>query len=111
MSDLLSRLSAKLVTFVHLKTKFHRFYVLVPFTNFSAVATMLPIMAKLNAILRSEWVSTWEYLHSLGKELKVMMILPLKNIFYSAIIRLILEISQFLLPTTTILKLRLWRVF
>ena len=28
MSDLFSRLSAKLVTFLHLKTKFHRFYVL-----------------------------------------------------------------------------------
>ena len=49
------------------------------------VATIVPIMAKLNAILRSEYVNTWEFLHSLGKDLKVMMILPLKSIFYSGI--------------------------
>ena len=29
--------------------------------------------------------NTWEFLHSLGKELKVMMILSLKNTLYSAI--------------------------
>ena len=51
--------------------------------NFNVVAAMLPIMAKLNAILRSECVNTWEFLHSLGQELNVMMILPFKNIFYS----------------------------
>ena len=39
--------------------------------------------------LRSECANTWEFLHSLGKELKVMMIPPLKNIFYSAITHLI----------------------
>ena len=54
MSDLFSRLSAKLVTFLHLKTKFHRFYILALFTNLSAVVAMLPIMAKLNVILRSD---------------------------------------------------------
>ena len=70
MSDLFSRLSAKLVTFLHLKTKFHRFYILALFTNFSAVAAMLPIMAKLNIILRSECVNTWEFLHSLGERVK-----------------------------------------
>ena len=43
---------------------------------------------------------------ALLKELKVMMILPLKNIFYSAITHLILKISQFLQPTTTTLKSR-----
>ena len=67
----------KISNFLHFKTKFHRLYVLVLFTNFSAVAAMLPIMAKLNIILRSECVNTWEFLHSLGKELKMMMILPL----------------------------------
>ena len=46
----------------------------------------------------------WEFLHSLGKELKVMMIPPLKDIFYSAITHLILKISQFLQPTTMTLK-------
>ena len=39
-------------------------------------------MAKLNVILRSECVNTWRFLHSLGKELKVIMIIPLKNIFF-----------------------------
>ena len=94
------------ITFLYLKTKFHRSYVLTLFTTFSVVASMLPIIEKLIVILTSEYVTTWEFLHSLGKELKVMTILPLKNIFYSVIIHLILKIFQFLLPTTTTLKLR-----
>ena len=73
------------------KTKRY-FNVLALFTNFSVVAAMLPIMAKLSVILRSECANTWEFLHSLGKELKVMMIPPLKNIFYSAITHLNLKI-------------------
>ena len=77
---------------------------MVLFTNFSVVAAMLPIMAKRNVILRSECVNSWEFLYSLGKELKVMMIWPLKIIFYSAITQPILKISQFLLPTTPTLK-------
>ena len=75
------------------------------FTNFSVVAAMLPNMTKLNAILWPQCVNTWEFLHSLGKELKVMMILPLTDIFYSAIAHLILKISQFLLPTAATLKI------
>ena len=74
MSNLFSRLSAKLVTFSQLKTKFYRSCILALFTNFSAVAAMLPIMAKLSVILKSECVNTWEFLHSLGKELKEMII-------------------------------------
>ena len=66
--------------------------------NFNVVAAMLPVMAKLNALLRSECVKTWEFLHSLGQELNVMMILPFKNIFYSTNTYLILKISQFSLP-------------
>ena len=66
--------------------------------NFNVVAAMLPIMAKLNALQRSECVNTWEFLHSLGQELNVMMILPFKNIFYSTNTYLILKISQFSLP-------------
>ena len=58
MSDFFSRLSAKLVTFLHLKIKFHRFFVLALCTNFSAVAAMLPNMSKLNVILRSKCVNT-----------------------------------------------------
>ena len=57
-------------------------------------------------LVKSECVNTCEFLHSLGKELKVTMILPLKNVFYSAITHLILDISQFLQPTTTTLKSR-----
>ena len=33
------------------------------------------------SILGSECVSNWEFLHSLGKELMVMIILPWKNMF------------------------------
>ena len=62
MPDLFSRLSTKLVTFLHLKTKHYRFYVLVLPINFSAVAAMLPIMGKLNVILRSLCVNTYEFL-------------------------------------------------
>ena len=68
MSNLFSRLSAKLATILHFKTKFHRSCVLALFTNFSVVAAMLPIMAKLSVILKSECVNTWEFLHSLGNE-------------------------------------------
>ena len=44
---------------------------------------MLSLMVKLSIILRPECVNTWEYLHSLGKELKIMMILPLKDISHT----------------------------
>ena len=57
---------------------------------------MLPIIKKIRVILKSKCVNTWEFLQSLGRELKVMMIMPLKKIFYSAITHLILKISQFL---------------
>ena len=83
----------KLSIFLHLKTEFHCFYVMSVFRNFSVVAAMLPVTAKLNVILRSEWWNTWELRHSLEKELKVMTIAPLKNILYSAITRLILNFS------------------
>ena len=83
----------KLSIFLHLKTEFHCFYVMSVFRNVSVVAAMLPVTAKLNVLLRSEWWNTWELRHSLGKELKVMTIVPLKNIFYSAITRLILNFS------------------
>ena len=82
---------------VLLKTKLHRSYVLELFTNFSVVAAMLPVMEKLSVILRSECVNTREFLHSLEKGLKVMMILPLNNTFYSSVTHLNLKISQFLL--------------
>ena len=39
---------------------------------FECGTAMLPIIAKLNVILMSECVNTWEFLHSLGKELKMI---------------------------------------
>ena len=55
-------------------------------------------MSLVNVIIKkkqqkSECVNTWEFLQSLAKELKVMMILPLKNIFYSAITHLVLILA------------------
>ena len=63
-----SRLSKKLVTFSHLRTDFHRSYVQALFTNFSVVAAVLPIMAKLNVVLKPECVNTWEFLALIGKK-------------------------------------------
>ena len=75
-----SKISAKLVSFLYLKTEFYCSYVLALFTNFGVVAAIPPIMAKLIIILRSLCVNTSEFWNSLGKQLKVMMILPLMNI-------------------------------
>ena len=66
----------------------------------------IKIFKVIKVILKSERVNTWEYLHSLGKELKLMMILPIKNILYSAVTHLILMVIQFLQPTTMTLKSR-----
>ena len=78
----------------------------IAFASFNVVAAVLPIMAKLSVILKWEYVNTWEFLHSLWKELKVMIIPPLKSIFYSAITHLILKIPQFLQPTIMTLMSR-----
>ena len=51
---------------------------------------MPPIMAKLNAILKPEYVNNFEFLHSFEIELNAMAILPLISIFCSAITRPIL---------------------
>ena len=82
--------------FTYFKSIIPSFYVFALFINFIALAAIPRTMAKINA---------------LGKELRTIMILPLKNIFYSAITCLILMISLFSLPTTTILKLPKRRVF
>ena len=96
----------KISNFFTLLQLFFRSYVLALFITFSVVAAMLPIMEKLSIILKSECANTWEFLHSLGKELKVMMIPPLKNIFYSAITHRNLKISQFWQATTLTLNSR-----
>ena len=59
----------------------------------SKCSMTLMAMAKLNAIFKvriCEHLGIW---HSVEKEFKVMTILPLKDIFCSAITRLILTIS------------------
>ena len=63
-------LSAVLVTSLHLKTEFHRPCILELFINVSTVATMLPIMANLKVVLRSECVNTREILTITGKNVK-----------------------------------------
>ena len=73
--------------FLHLKAEFHCCYVLALFLNFIVVAAMLHIMPKLHVILRLKHVNTWELLHSPGKEIKVIAILSLKNLFWPAITR------------------------
>ena len=52
----------------HSKIKFIFSYVLALFINLSAVAAMLPNMAKLSAILKSECVNILEFLLLLEKE-------------------------------------------
>lgn len=75
---LFSRLSGNLVNVLHLKTEFHRSYILTLVMNL-----------KLNALLRVECVKPLEFRHSVGKQLKAMTILPLKSTFYSAIVYLV----------------------
>ena len=60
----------QLTIFLHLKAEFHCCYVLA-----------LPV------ILRLKYVNTWELLRSPGKEIKVIAILSLKNLFQPAITR------------------------
>ena len=72
---------------------------------------MLPIMAKINIILKSECGNTWEFRHSLGKELKVMMILALKNIFIFAYQAADIEDCSFLAGNSNDFKVTSWRVF
>ena len=48
---------------------FYAMYVLPLFTKFSAVDAMLPIMVKVNVILKSECRKAWEFPYSWGEEL------------------------------------------
>ena len=65
---------------------------------------MVPIIAKLNVILCSEYVSTLEFRHSL-KKAKEDDDFFIKEHLCSAITHLTLKISQFSLPAKTALKL------
>ena len=53
------------------------FYVLSLFRNLSAVAVMLPIVAKLSAILKSECLNTFEFLLLLERKCKWITIINL----------------------------------
>ena len=71
-----SRLSASWSIFSHSKIKFLISYVLALFMNLSAVAIILPIMAKLSPILKSEYVNSLEFMLLLERERKGILILP-----------------------------------
>ena len=73
--ELHSKLSASSLIFSHLKIKFLFSYVVAVFVNLCAVAAMLSVMAKLSAILKSEFVNTLVLLLLLERELKGIKIL------------------------------------
>ena len=62
------QIKCKLINFSHSKINFLFSYVLALFINLSALAVVLPIMAELSAILKSECVNTLEFLLSLERE-------------------------------------------
>ena len=66
--ELFSTLSASWSIFSHPKIKFLFSYVLALFINLGAVAAILPIMAKLSAILKPECMNTLEFLLLLEKK-------------------------------------------
>ena len=73
--DLHAKLSASSLIFSHLKIKFLFSYVVAVFVNLYAVAAILSVMAKLSAILKSEYVNTLVLLLLLERELKEIKIL------------------------------------
>ena len=56
---------------------------------------MLPIMAKLSSILKSECVNSLEFLLLLEREWHGITILPQKSMIYFAIIHLVLTIFPY----------------
>ena len=64
------------------------------------MAAMLPIMAKLSPILKSECMNALEFLLLLEREQKEITILPQKKIIYFAIIHLVLKIFPYYLATS-----------
>ena len=88
------RLSAKLIIFVHLWTEFIHSYVLAFFKILVLWCYSYLLRQNKTIILRSECVNTCGFWLSLGKELKAMAVLPLKNIFYSTITHMISKISS-----------------
>ena len=68
--------------FPNLKIKFLFSYVQALFISLSVVVSMLPIMAKLSAILKSECVITLEFLLLLAREWKGITTMPQKHHFF-----------------------------
>ena len=96
----------KINNFLTVKGLISSLYILSLIINFRMVVAGTPLIReKVKAFLRSKYVNNSEYGYSLQKELKVMTILRLKNIFCLAITFLFLKISPFQLPSTTTLKL------
>lgn len=90
-----SRIIASWLMFLQITIKFLLYKVLTLFINLNAVVVMLPIMAKLGAILKSEWVNASEFLFLLEGELMGITILPYRNIIYFATIYLVLIIFPY----------------
>ena len=98
--------SPKLVTFLHLKTKSHRSYVSGIVYKFQCGGCNATYYGKTKRDFKVRMCEHLGISALTGKRVKGDDNSIVKNIFYSAITHLILKISQFLLPTTTTLKLR-----
>ena len=94
----------KLIDFLIFKDKVSAFLHSGIVYKFKCSGSMLPILAKLSAISKSECVDTFEFLLLLEREWKGITILPWKNIIYFAIIHLILTIFPYSPATTMKLK-------
>ena len=70
-------------------------YVLALFINLSELTAMLPITAKLSAILKSQCVNNLEFLLLLEREWKGITIPPYKSTMYFAITCLVLTIFPY----------------
>lgn len=74
-----------------LKIKFLFSCILALFINSSAAVIMLPIMARLSAVLKLQCGSTSKFLLLLERESKGIKILPFRNVIYFAVILLIYD--------------------
>ena len=89
--ELHSILSESWLIFSHSKIKFRFYYAVILFINLLVVTSVLPIMTKLNAILKSECSNILEFLVFLQKGFRWIMILPQRNIS-SEIFHLVLTV-------------------
>ena len=94
----------KLNNFLTFKDKITAFLRSGIIYKFKSGGCMLPILAKLSAISKSECVNNLEFLLLPERERKGITIQPQKNIIYFAIIHLILTIFPYSPATTMKLK-------